>query len=496
MQIGDLIRRAGRHFDTAPCLIQGDRTVSFAEFDRLTDRVGHGLLARGLEPGDRVSVLMPNSIDGVIVYYALAKAGLVRVPLNSRETASEHSYKIEDSTSRGLVFAGTAPPAEVEVMLDLEELDELMAGPPVGGDRPCDERRDADAPLRLAYTGGTTGKPKAVVLTTTSELAEVANFLVDLIPDTTPQSVMLHAAPITHGSGAFFLPHMVKGARNVVLDKFTPQVFLSAAEEHGATTTFMVPTMVSMLLEHPGTATAGLELRRLCWGGAPMATSVVTRAVEVLGPVLAELYGQAEAPLAITCLQPWEHLDHLGSAGKPYTFVEMDVRDAEGSSLPPGEVGEVMTRGPHTMKEYWQRSEATAEAIEPDGWLHTGDLGAVDENGYLTLMDRRHDVIISGGYNVYPREVEDVLLGHPSVLAAAVVGIPDDRWGEQVSAAVVLRSPVEAEELTSHCDARLAGFKRPRRIEFWDSLPISPVGKSLRREVRDLMSNKKETSHA
>ncbi|MFJ9388922.1 AMP-binding protein [Nocardioides sp. NPDC101246] len=495
MQIGDLIRRAGRQFDAAPCLIHGDRTVSFAEFDRLTDRVGHGLLARGLQPGDRVSVLLPNSIDGVVVYYALAKAGLVRVPLNSRETASEHTYKIEDSGSRGLVHAG-GPPTQVEVMVDLDEITELMASAPAGGDKPCDVRRDVDAPLRLAYTGGTTGKPKAVVLTTTTEMAEVANFLVDLIPDTTPGSVMLHAAPITHGSGAFFLPHLVKGAPNVVLDKFTPEAFLAAAVDHGATTTFMVPTMISMLLEHPETATTDLRLQRLCWGGAPMATSVITRAVDVLGPVLAQLYGQAEAPLAITCLQPWEHLDHLGSAGKPYTFVEVDVRDTDGNSLPPGEVGEVMTRGPHTMKEYWQRPEATAETIEPDGWLHTGDLGAFDENGYLSLMDRRHDVIISGGYNVYPREVEDVLLGHPAVLAAAVVGIPDAKWGEQVSAAVVLRSPVGAEELTEHCDARLAGFKRPRRIEFWDALPTSPVGKSLRREVRDQMSDdEKETTH-
>lgn len=493
MQIGDLIRRAGHQFDTAPCLIHADRIVSFREFDRLTDRVGHGLLARGLAPGDRVSVLLPNSIDGVVTYYALAKAGLVRVPLNSRETASEHSHKIEDSGSRGLVFAGEAP-MEVDVMVDLDEITELMAAPTEGGDRPCDIRRDPGAPLRLAYTGGTTGKPKAVVLTTTSELAEVTNFLVDLIPDTTPESVMLHAAPITHGSGAFFLPHMVKGAPNVVLDKFTPEVFLTAAVEHRATTTFMVPTMISMLLEHPGTATAELHLERLCWGGAPMATSLVSRALDVLGPILAELYGQAEAPLAITCLQPWEHRERPGSAGKPYTFVEVDVRDPEGTSLPPGEVGEVMTRGPHTMTEYWQRPEATAETIEPDGWLHTGDLGAFDDNGYLNLRDRRHDVIISGGYNVYPREVEDVLLSHPAVLAAAVVGIPNQKWGEQVSAAVVLRTPADVDELTAHCKGQLASFKMPRRIEFWSELPTSPVGKPLRRDVRDQMTNDKETT--
>lgn len=498
MQIGDLISRAARQYGETPALVFGDRTVSFAEFDRLTDRLGHALRDRGLREGDRVSVLMPNGIDGVVVYYALAKAGLVRVPLNTRETAPEHTYKLEDSGSRGLVFADEAP-ATVDVMIRADEIADLIEAAPPG---PCAVVRDQDAPLRLAYTGGTTGKPKAVVLTTRSELAEVANFLVDLLPNLRPDSVMLHAAPITHGSGAFFLPHLVKGAANVVIEKFSPEAFLEAARNHNATSTFMVPTMVSMLLEHPAVAAADLKLERLCWGGAPMPTSVLRRALEVLGPVLTQLYGQAEAPLAITCLQPWEHTEErLTSAGKPYTFVEVDVRDPEGCSLPPGEIGEVMTRGPHTMREYWQRPAATAATIEPDGWLHTGDLGEMDRQGYLHLRDRRHDVIISGGYNVYPREVEDTLLAHPAVLAAAVVGIPDEHWGERVSAAVVLRNEVSIDELDEHCRTRLAGFKRPRHIEFWVDLPTSPVGKSLRREVRDRMSadltnEPKEPSHA
>lgn len=493
MQIGDLIRRAGRQFGDKPAIITDSQTVSFAEFDSATDLLGHALLALGLVPGDRVSVAMPNGIDGVIVYYALAKAGLVRVPLNTRETPAEHNYKIDDSQSRGYVFAGD-PAAEVDVMIRAEDLGALIAGAPDG---PCDIRRGPDKPLRLAYTGGTTGKPKAVVLTTASELAEVANFLVDLVPNLTPASAMLHAAPITHGSGAFFLPHLVKGAPSVVLEKFTPADFLAAADKYDATNTFMVPTMIAMLLEHPDTATANLKLERLCWGGAPMATTLLARGIEILGPVFAQLYGQAEAPLAITCLQPWEHTpERLASAGKPYTFVEVDVRDSDNNSLPPGGVGEVVTRGPHTMREYWRRPEATAETIDADGWLHTGDLGQIDASGYLYLLDRRHDVIISGGFNVYPREVEDVLLAHPSVLEAAVVGIADDRWGERVSAAVVTRSAVTSDELVEHCASRLAGFKRPRHIEFWDSLPTSPVGKSLRREVRDRMTIQKEPTNA
>jgi acyl-CoA synthetase (AMP-forming)/AMP-acid ligase II len=485
MQIGDLIRRAGAQFGSAPALIHEDRVVSFAEFDELTDRLGNALLAAGLTAGDRVAVLMPNGIDGVVAYYAIAKAGLVRVPLNVRETASEHAYKIDDSQARALIHAG-APPASVEVMITADELPRLIAG---ASPDPCDIRREQDAPFRLAYTGGTTGKPKAVVLTTRSELAEVANFLVDLLPNLRPDSVMLHAAPITHGSGAFFLPHLVKGAPNVILPKFTSAAFLEEAQKYRATTTFMVPTMIALLLEDPDTATADLTLERLCYGGAPIATSVLQRGLDLLGPVFAQLYGQAEAPLAITCLQPWEHTpERLTSAGKPYTFVEVQIRDTDGNVLGPGGVGEVLTRGPHTMSRYWRRPEATAETIEPDGWLHTGDIGRWDDDGYLHLLDRRHDVIISGGFNVYPREVEDALLTHPSVIEAAVVGLPDEKWGERVAAAVVTRSETHPEEILEFCADRLAGFKRPRAIEIWPAIPTSPVGKSLRREVRDRMA--------
>ena len=484
MQIGDLIRRAGRQYGAAPALIDGDRSVSFAGFDELTDRLGHALLARGLTAGDRVAVIMPNGIDGVIAYYALAKAGLVRVPLNARETPAEHAYKIDDSQARALIHAGD-PPAQTEIMITVDELPGLIAAAPAG---PCDVRRDPDEPLRLAYTGGTTGKPKAVVLTTRSELAEVSNFLVDLLPNTHPGSVMLHAAPITHGSGAFFLPHLVKGAPNAILGKFSPGAFAEAARRHRATSTFMVPTMIAMLLEEPEESTAGLALERLCYGGAPIAQAVLQRGLDRFGPVFTQLYGQAEAPLAITCLQPWEHTpDRLASAGKPYTFVEVQVRDAAGRVLPAGEPGEVMTRGPHTMTRYWRRPEATAQTLEPDGWLHTGDLGRWDEAGYLYLLDRRHDVIISGGFNVYPREVEDALLSHPAVAQAAVVGLPDEKWGERVAAAVVTRAQADPAEIAGFCAGRLAGFKRPRVVEIWPDLPVSPVGKSLRREVRDRM---------
>lgn len=490
LQIGDLITRAARAYGDAPALVYGDRTVGFVEFDRLTDKLGNALLAHGLVPGDHVAVLVPNGIDGVVTYYALAKAGLVRVPLNARETDVELAYKITDSAARALITDGRVP-HETEFVIGADEVETMIAA---ADGAPCRVARDPEAPLRLAYTGGTTGKPKAVVLTTRSELAEVANFLVDLLPDLDPTSVMLHAAPITHGSGAFFLPHLVKGARNVILPKFTPQAFVDAAVEHGATATFMVPTMIAMLLEDAAIDRDQLRLSRLCYGGAPIAPALLARGIETLGPVFAQLYGQAEAPLAITCLQPWEHTpQRLASAGKPYTFVEVDIVDAQGESLPPGTAGEVVTRGPHTMSGYWQRPDATAETLRDDGWLRTGDIGQLDDDGYLYLLDRRHDVIISGGFNVYPREVEDVLLDHPAVREAAVVGVDDERWGQRVSAAVVLREAVDDQALIDHCADRLAGFKRPRHIERWDELPKSAVGKSLRRTVRESMQQSAHT---
>ncbi len=486
LQIGDLIARAARTFGTAPALIQGARTVSFAEFDELTDRLGTALLTRGLEPGDHVAVLVPNGINGVVTYYALAKAGLVRVPLNARETDVELAYKITDSQARALITDGRTP-HETEILIGTDELDGMIATAPSG---PCRVQRGPEDLLRLAYTGGTTGKPKAVMLTTRSELAEVDNFLVDLLPDLGPSSVMLHAAPITHGSGAFFLPHLVKGGCNVILEKFTPQGFIDAAIHYRATATFMVPTMIAMVVEDAVVDRDALSLTRLCYGGAPIAPALLAKGIDTLGPVFAQLYGQAEAPLAITCLQPAEHTpDRLASAGKAYTFVEVDIRDAQGNSLPAGTAGEVCTRGPHTMSGYWQRAEATAETLGADGWLRTGDIGQLDESGFLYLLDRRHDVIISGGFNVYPREVEDVLVSHPAVREAAVVGIDDARWGQKVAAALVVRESVSEQDIVDFCDERLAGFKRPRHIEFWDELPKSSVGKSLRRSVRDTMAD-------
>lgn len=492
MEIGEIIRRAAQRYGPASALVCGDRVVSFQELDKLTDRLGNALLEAGLRPGHRVGVLQPNGIEGLVAFYALAKAGLVRVPLNVRETKRDHAYKLTDSGSRALIgeYADDFGVPTVRVAFGAEELESVLAS---GSDEPCVVHRDRDAPFRLGYTSGTTGQPKGVTLSMRCEHAEIVNFLLDLLPDIRRGDRMLHAAPVVLASGAFVLPHLVRGAANVIMERFDPGRFLEELERQAATATFLVPTMISLVLEEPNVEDVRADaLRRLCYGASPVAPSVVEAAIRCFGPKLAQTYGQAEAPMAITCLQPDEH-DRVGSAGRPYTMVEAQVVDKEGCPVPPGVEGEVVTRGQHVMAGYWNRPTETAEVFR-NGWLHTGDIGIVDEEGFFYLRDRKHDVIISGGYNVYPREVEDALLAHPAVLEAAVVGLPDERWGETVHAVVTLREAVSEQELLTHASQRVAGFKRPRSVAVWAELPKSPAGKILRREVRDECRRAKEVT--
>lgn len=486
MQIGDLIHRAARRFGDAPALTCADRNLSFAEFDSATDRLGNALLDSGLQAGDRVAVLLPNGIDGLIAYYALAKSGLIRVSMNVRDTAADHDFRLRDAGCRALISDRFSSGA-VELNLDKDGLDRMIVE---GREDRCDVPRDAEAPYRFGYTGGTTGPPKAVVLSSRSEHAEITNYLVDLVPDIRPGDVMLHGAPVTHASGSFVLPHLVRGARNVLLPSFDAGRYLEELQRQRATSTFLVPTMLSMVLDDPSIGDVAVpELRHLCYGASPIAPSVADRAEQVFGRVLAQTYGQSEAPMTISLLRPDEH-DRVGSAGRPYSMVEVRVFDDEDREVPTGESGEVVVRGQILMSGYWNRPEESARTLR-GGWLHTGDVGRFDDDGFLYLLDRQHDVIISGGFNVYPREVEDVLLAHPDVREAAVVGVADEHWGEVVQAVVSVRAPVEEHELLDWSRPRLAGYKRPRAVTFRDSLPKSSAGKILRRAVREELGSLK-----
>ena len=486
MQIGSLIRRAALYYGDATCLTEGTRDVSFREFDRLTDVIGNALLARGLQSGDRVGVLLPNSIECLVAYYALAKAGLVRVGLNTRETLDNHLYKLADSGSRAVIH-DDIDGVELEITIGRAEFAAMFQHT---DDHPCAVDRALDAPLRLGYTGGTTGKAKAVTLTTRGELAELSAFLIDLVPDLEPGNTFLHAAPIAHASGAFFLPAIARGVRSLVMKKFDPAEFIALAVREQASHTFLVPTMLAMILEQSELVSAQFALRKIAYGASPIAPSLLDRAQARFGRIFAQCYGQAESPMVITCLRPEDH-DHIGSCGRPFTFVECAVFDDDDKVLPAGEVGELVCRGPQTMAYYWNRPAATEQAFR-NGWLHTGDVGYRDDDGFYYLVDRKNDMLISGGYNVYPREVEDVLMAFDGVVEAAVVGLPDEKWGDRVHAVVAGRPDLDVEALLRHAHAKLANYKRPKGISVWPELPKSAANKILRRVVRDrLLADKK-----
>jgi acyl-CoA synthetase (AMP-forming)/AMP-acid ligase II len=484
MQIGSLIRRAALHFGDAPCLVERKRVVSFREFDALTDRLGNALLASGFKAGDRVGVLLPNGIDCLVAYYALAKSGLVRVSLNTRETIDNHIYKLADSGSRGVIHS----------LASETDIKRLMVERPIGPaelaalsvnstDAPCAVDRALDAPYRLGYTGGTTGQSKAVTLTTRGELAELSAFLTDLTPDLRRGETFLHAAPIAHASGAFFLPSLVRGVRSLIMSKFDPDEFIALAVRERCEHTFLVPTMLAMMLDVAGVDKAEFSLRSITYGASPIAPAVLQRAENRFGRILVQTYGQAESPMVITCLRPEDH-DRVGSCGRPFTIAEVAVFDERDRPLPPGEHGEIVCRGPQTMAHYWNRPEATAQAFR-NGWLHTGDVGYMDHDGFFYLVDRKNDMLISGGYNVYPREVEDVLLSCEGVMEAAVVGLPDEKWGDCVYAVVSGRQNLDAGHLMAYARERLASYKRPKGISIWPELPKSSANKVLRRAVRD-----------
>lgn len=483
MDIGSLIRQSARRFGDAPALDCDGRVLSFREFDQVTDRIGNALIAAGMQPGDRVAVMLPNGIECLATYYALAKSGLVRVPLNEKDTEAQNSYKLDDAGCRAIIHNGQRPPGGADIVFeaDVSWLDSIAWSGPT---TPCYVPRGADEPYRLGYTGGTTGMPKAVTLTMRGEHAEVANFLIDLMPDIGPGDTFLHAAPIIHASGAYFLPSFSRGVRSRIMTKFDAKIWLEELQSTRASYSFLVPTMIALVLDVPGVENYDTSsLRRLCWGASSIPPSVADKAQRVFGKVLAQTYGQSEAPMAITVLQPDEH-DRVGSAGRAYTLMEVAAMDEDDNFLPPGEVGEIVTRGQLLMLGYWKRPDLTEQTIR-NGWLHTGDLGYVDDEGFVYLVDRKNDLIISGGSNVYPREVEDVLNDHPAVKEAAVVGIADDTWGEVIHAVVAVRSEVSEQELLEFVAGRVPRYKRPRSIAFWPELPKSPAGKILRREVRD-----------
>jgi acyl-CoA synthetase (AMP-forming)/AMP-acid ligase II len=487
------------HNGDRAAVIHGDRTYSYATFGERCLALAGGLLGRGLQRGDRVALMLPNGPEVLEVIYGCFAAGLVVVPVNYRLHPSEVAYILENSGARLLVtteeFLASAPPFQGIDVLRADAADyEDVIRTATALAQPRDV--DPDEPVWLFYTSGTTGRPKGAIWTHRIVRVVVMNYLADLY-NYDERDVVLHAAPLTHGSGIVALPAIARGATNVVLDtrQFEPSAVFRLIERHGVTAiAFLAPTQIVKLLEEYRPGGYDLStLQAITYGGAPIYIEHLQRAIDAFGPVFVQLYGQGEAPITATGLTRREHAEfhstadpRLGSAGRCRTDVEIRVVDADDKDVRLGLPGEILVRGDVVMPGYWGAPEATAETLR-DGWLHTGDIGSLDERGYLYILDRAKDVVITGGNNVYPREVEEVLLTHAGVANAVVLGIPDAYWGEAVHAVVQLEpgADVSQDELIELCRSQLASYKKPKSIDFVDALPQNAYGKILRRELRD-----------
>jgi long-chain acyl-CoA synthetase len=469
----------------------GAAGTTYAELDRASSHVAGMLAERGVQPGDPVGIMLPNVAEFPVIYYGVLRAGGVVVPMNPLLKAREVAYYLGDSGAR-FIFAwhgfadearGGAERVDCEVIVvDPATFAELAAA------ATPDERvvdREADDLAVILYTSGTTGTPKGAELTH-ANLVRNAEVLCEDLLRLTPDDVIFGGLPLFHSFGQTCALNaaMASGASVTLLPRFTPDHALHILADHRVTVFEGVPTMYVALLGHPDRARYDVSALRVCVsGGAALPVEVLRGFEEAFGCLVLEGYGLSEtSPVA-----SFNHPDRErkpGSIGTPIRGVEMRVVDKDGEEVPQGEIGEIVIRGHNVMRGYWRKPEETAKAI-PDGWFRTGDLGRVDKDGYFEIVDRKKDMIIRGGYNVYPREIEEVLYEHPAVAEAAVIGLLHAALGEEVGAAVVVKpgSDVTAEELREHVKAQVAAYKYPRAVWLVDALPKGPTGKILKREI-------------
>jgi long-chain acyl-CoA synthetase len=497
MNIALWLQRIAKASPASPALGQGLAvTASYGELATTTAARAGALLSRhGLKPGDRVAIVAGNSPRYVEALYAIWHAGLVAVPVNAKLHGLEIAYVLGNSGARlafvsadlEAVVSAHAPPALAGIIVfGSADWSALAGAAPV----PVMPREAADLAW-LFYTSGTTGRPKGAMLSH-ANLAAMSQAYALEVDHVRPGDPILHAAPMSHGSGLYIMAHVMRGGVNVVPESggFEPAEIAVTMNHWRAMSMFAAPTMIKRLVAGGARFEPG-AIRTIIWGGAPMYVEDTRNALDHLGPCLAQIYGQGESPMTITTLCKAEiadrthplWLERLGSAGRAYACVETAVGGPDGRHLPEGETGEVICRGSPVMSGYWNNEAATAKSLR-GGWLFTGDVGAFDAHGYLVLKDRANDLIISGGSNIYPREVEEVLLEHPGVREVSVIGRRDAEWGEVVVAFIVGEAP--AHELDALCLARIARFKRPKDYVFVGALPKSNYGKILKTELRAL----------
>jgi long-chain acyl-CoA synthetase len=477
LNLAHLLLQAALRQPDRPAIAVGKKVVaSYGELASRVQRLSSGLKAKfSLRPGDRVALAMKNCPQYYEILFACWHAGLTAVPMNAKLHAKEFAYILENSGAKACFVSSGIDASGIP----LEELKDLY----LEADAPADVQPDDTA--WLFYTSGTTGVPKGAMLTHRNMLFQAQAYFAD-IDKLGPQDSVLHAAPLSHGSGLYGLPHFAAGAVNVIPESgsFDPEEIFALLEHWRGMSFFAAPTMIVRLLASPA-ARQPSGLKTISYGGAPMYVADSLRAIDLFGPRLYQLFGQGESPMTITGLPQEFHLrkEKLETCGFARTGCEVKVFDDAERELPPGEAGEIVTRSDCVMAGYWGNPQATAKTLR-GGWLHTGDVGSLDAQGFLTIKDRSKDMIISGGSNIYPREIEEVLLRHPAVAECSVVGRPHPEWGEEVIAFIVLKTKTTTEELDQLCLENIARFKRPRDYRFVEALPKNNYGKVLKTELR------------
>ncbi|WP_194722649.1 acyl-CoA synthetase [Noviherbaspirillum malthae] len=507
MNQGRFITRNAQYWPDQPAIIFNENVTTFQELDERSSRLANALLALGAKKGDRIAVQAWNRPELIELECALYKAGLVKVALNARLSPAEVIDTISNAepvimlagaahapsiaglkSSLGPVSHFIAIGAEQDGFLDYEDL--LSAA---DADSPDVEMAEEDLAV-LHYTSGSTGKLKAAMQTVGNRMASLRKVVMSRMR-VGPGDVLALAGPITHASGMFIQPFLFQGGTILLHERFEPEAFLASIEKHKVTMCFAVPTMINMLVAHPRVRDFDLSsLKQMSYGSAPMAPSRIREAWEILGPVLSQGYGAGETTGGLVALSTEDHRlaieggreELLSSCGRIFSESELQLVDDDGNKVAPGEVGEIVIRGPEVFAGYWREPELSAAAVK-NGWLHTGDLARMDDRGYLYIVDRKKDMIISGGFNVYPTEVEQAMYRHPAVYEVCVVGVPDPVWGEAIKAVVVLRDGhlANEEEMIAHCRQYLADFKKPRSVDFVGELPKNANGKLSRKDVKE-----------
>lgn len=506
MRLIDFFDRGAALNPDGPCFSGPTEDFTYAEVHRATNRIANGLLAAGLSADAVVATITPNDIRALLPALGALRAGGIWLPINARYARDEIVHSLVANDCDFVFFHSSLDGDVVQALPRLPRLKGIVCiDTPLGAapslqdwmvrwpDTEVDVARAADDVAAIRGTGGTTGPSRGVMLTNENYETLFA-CLYSTLPMLTPP-VNLAAAPLSHAAGTLCFATMVHGGRNVILPRFDPAAVLEAIERFEITHMFLTPTMLYMLIDHPQARSFNYSsLRYVIYAGAPISSDKLRQAIEIFGPVLAQSYGQAEAPFFCTVLTPAEHVvggeaevaRRLASCGRATPFVRLAIMDDDGRILPPGERGEIVVRSTLVMKGYYNNPDATAR-VSRHGWHHTGDVGYLDSEGYLHIVDRLKDMIISGGFNLYPSEIEQVIWSHPAVHDCAVVGVPDETWGESVKAVVQLKpgAHVSADDIIQLCSDRLGRMKAPRSVEFWDDLPRSIVGKVLKREIRD-----------